>query len=322
MIRIAQLAERLGYHSAWGLDSVTPWQDPVPPESDWPQWHETLITLGFVAAQTSRIKLGAACIQLPLRDPFLFAKQISTLDVLSKGRVIAGVGLGVYRIEFLRLNPRGRKIRRGTLFDECLEAMHRFRTEGAVTFEGKYYACDQVCLIPKPVQKPFPIYMSGTTDDTFRRIARWSTGWLLSRTRAHEVAHQLDLLDPHLEAVGRHRSEIDLVVTNGLSLGKSREEATKRFRSSVYVQRQEELAKVLDPVSTNVTITDTPLEDKTRNMGGTVDDVIEQVAALQAQGITHCVLFHHAVDNVQAMCAQLQWFAEAIMPRFADRAAR
>jgi probable F420-dependent oxidoreductase len=318
LIRAAQLAERLGFYSAWGLDFVTSWHEPVLPRSEWPEWHEVMMTLSFLASQTTKIKLGTASIQLPLRDPFMLAKQAGTLDVLSKGRVILGVGLGVYRLEYLRLHPRNRKVHRGTLFDEYLEAMHRFFTEDAVSFDGKYYACDQVCLIPKPVQNPFPIYISGTTDETFKRIAKWSTGWLLSRLQAHEVGRQLELLVPYLESAGRNRKEIDLVVTNGLSLGRTREEATTRFKNSMFVRRMDVVAEILDPGSTNVQISSKPSEDKTKNLVGTVDDVIEQVAAIEAKGIDHIVLYYFAVDNVQEMCDQIQWFGESVLPKFSS----
>jgi len=172
LVQVARLAERLGFYSAWGVDFVTSWHEPVLPRAQWPEWHELMMSLSFLASHTTKIKLGTASIQMPLREPFMFAKQASTLDVLSKGRVILGVGLGVYRQEYLRLYPRNRGVHRSTLFNEYLEAMHRFLTEDAVTFDGNFYACDQLFLIPKPIQNPFPIYISGTTDETYRRVAK------------------------------------------------------------------------------------------------------------------------------------------------------
>ncbi len=310
---IVQLAERLGFYSAWGLDFMTLTDDPVPAESEWPEWHEVLTSLAFIAARTKTIRLGTGSLQLPLRDPFLVAKQAATVDVLSGGRMMLVVGLGVYRTEFQRMYPRV-KAHRGAMFEEYLEVMHRFFTEGAVSFEGEYYACEQLAMLPKPIQTPFPIYMMGTVDTTFDRIAKFSSGWLLSRAQTHLLDQRLEALDAALERFGRHRSEIDIVCTKGLSLGKTREEAFARFYECVLPERMDHMAGALK-TGEGKPSQDTELVLE-QNLIGTVDDVLEQIDQQVTQkGINHCVIYYNPVTNMQQMQDQIQWFGEAVVSK-------
>lgn len=315
MVRLVQLAERLGYHSAWGIDFMTPLDDPAPPRRAWPEWYEILVTLAFLAGHTNRIKMGTAALQVPLRDPFTLARQAASIDVLSDGRLLLGVGLGFRRIEFTRMRPRDSKLNCGRLFDEYLEAMHRFFTEDAVSIEGKHYACDQLCLIPKPLQHPFPVYMSGVTDEVFARIAKWSTGWLLARVhyQTEQLGQRMEQLQKALEEAGRHLGEIDFVITIGLSLGRTREEALNRFYDSVLPARMDGLAAeqgMSERASQDVN------QVLTYNLIGTPDDVTEQIYEIQKKKITHCVLYYNPVRNIQEMSEQIQWFGEFVLPRF------
>jgi len=313
IVRIVQLAERLGYHSAWGLDFMTPWDDPIIAHQARPEWYEILITLAFLAARTRKIRLGTASLQLPLRDPFTVARQATTLDVLSGGRLMLGVGLGFVRIEFSRMRPHDSKSHRGQMFDEYLEALHRFLTEDVVSFGGKYYACDRLCLIPKPIQDPFPLYMTGVTNNVFDRIAKWSTGWLLARSQAHQLDERLQLLDHCLEKAGRSRKDIDLVVTKGLSIGRNREEAMERFYKSVLPARMDSVATELrisgEKPSRNIS---SVLQ---QNLIGSPDDVLEQIYELERKQIDHCVLYYNPVQSVEELTDQIQWFGEAVLPR-------
>lgn len=317
LAHVVQLAERVGFHSAWGLDFMTLTDERVPPPDKWPEWHEILVSIAFIAARTSKIRLGSGSLQLPLRDPFLVAKQAGTLDVLSNGRFMLGVGLGVYRTEFQRMYPRKMKAHRGTMFEEYLEAMHRFFNEGAVSFEGKYYACDQLAMLPKPVQKPFPVYMTGTTDNTFDRIAKYASGWLLSRAQTHQLDQRIDALEKTLEKYGRRRDEIDIVCSKGLSLGRTQEEAFARFYDSVLPERMDHMAEALNIPGKR------PSQDRAlvleQNLIGTVDDVLEQIdRQIVKKGIKHCILYYNPVKNIQQMCDQLQWFGESVLPKFSS----
>jgi len=316
LVTIVQTAERLGFHSAWGLDFMTPRHDPEAVRGSLPEWYEVLTALTYLAGKTSRIRLGTGALQVPLRDPFLLARQAATLDVLSGGRFMLGVGLGTYRVEFERIRARDKGVHRGQLFVESLEALHRFFSEDIVTFTGKHYSCRDLCMVPKPVQQPFPLYITGTTDDVTNRIAAWGSGWLLSRAQSRKLDERLEQLDRSLAAVGRRRSAIDLVVSKGLSLGRSREEALERFYHSILPTR-------MDSMATALNVGGKPSEDLAmvfeQNLIGTPDDVIEQLAAVRAKSIDHCILYYFPAPDVRELLDQVQWFGEAVMPAFAGR---
>src|SRR5581483_9837883 len=133
-VRLAQAAERLGYDGVWGNDHVTAapyvrehWSEP-------PNFYEVLVTLATVGAHTRRVHLGTAVIVLPLRDPVLLAKQVATLDRMTGGRVILGVGIGAYREEFRAQAPRRATARRGDLLDEGLAALRLLFTAREATY--------------------------------------------------------------------------------------------------------------------------------------------------------------------------------------------
>jgi alkanesulfonate monooxygenase SsuD/methylene tetrahydromethanopterin reductase-like flavin-dependent oxidoreductase (luciferase family) len=110
-----------------------------------PEWYESMMSLAYLAGVTERIKLGTACIQVPRRDPFLPARQAATLDVLSGGRCLLGVGLGRLRTEFAGIRLRDdRQVHRGALLEESLHAPHPLFREEAVTFEGRHYRCPEL----------------------------------------------------------------------------------------------------------------------------------------------------------------------------------
>src|SRR5262249_51186687 len=146
---IVRAAERLRLDSAWALDFMTPVYDRHRASGAAPEWYESMTSLAYLAGGTERIKLGTACIQLPLRDPFLLARQAATLDVLSGGRCLLGLGLGHLRAEFAAIRPSDRQVHRGTLFEESLQALHRFFREETVTFDGTHYQCHELTLTPK-----------------------------------------------------------------------------------------------------------------------------------------------------------------------------
>ena len=213
LIAIAQMAERFGLDSAWVLDFMTPSYERHLQPDQLPQWYEAMVSLGFIASATQRIKLGTATIQLPLRDPFLLARQAATLDALSGGRCVLGVGLGQARSEFTGMRPADAGVHRGSLLDESLAVLHQFFNTHSVTFEGDHYHCHDLRLTPRSGEAPLPIYLAGTTERTPERVAKWATGWFLSRAQTQHLDQPIEALSVCLEAVGRDRHEIDLVVT-------------------------------------------------------------------------------------------------------------
>lgn len=306
---IIRMAERLGFYSAWVLDFMTPAYERHKLPGAAPQWYEAMQSLSYLAAMSETIRLGTATIQLPLRDPFLLARQAATLDALSGGRCLLGVALGQSRAEFIGIRPRDAAMHRGTLLEESLEALHRFFHEEVVTFEGETYQCRDLRLTPRPVQSPFPIYLAGATKEQPRRVARWGSGWLLSRAHGRSIDECVNALLPHLEAAGRERSEIELVVTKGLSLGKTEEQAFDRFNSSMLVDRMQELAREF-----RIDSNGSKQRLRSQNLIGTAESVAEQLDTVRLSGVDHCVLMYFAVSDSNELLDQLQWFGEEVLP--------
>lgn len=304
-----QLAERLGFYAAWVFDFMTPFYERHKDPDSVPEWYEAMASLCYLAGVSERIMLGTACIQMPLRDPFLLARQAATLDLLSGGRCLLGVGLGQARSEFTDTRPRDARMHRGKLLEESLQALHRFFSEHSVTIAGECYQCNDLRLTPKPVQNPFPLYIAGKTADTPKRIAKWGTGWLLSRGQADSVEERIDSLLPHLEQAQRVRSDIQLVLTKGLCLGRTHEQALARFNASMLPDRTAELSSEFG-LGTDVSMQ----RHYNQNLIGTPEQVAEQVDQVRRLGIDELVVMYFATPTVGELQDQLQWFGEEVMP--------
>jgi probable F420-dependent oxidoreductase len=171
---IAQAVERAGIDGAWVSDH------PIP-SAHWlhndPTGHDALdpfAALGFVAAFTTRLKVVANVIVLPYRNPFLTAKSAATLQTLSDGRLILGVGAGYQKVEFEALGVPFSQ--RGALSDEALEVIRLAWAGGAVVKKGRYF--NAVGNEPRPIPSPPPpIWVGGGSEKAVERAARWGDGW-------------------------------------------------------------------------------------------------------------------------------------------------
>lgn len=131
---------------------------------------ETWVTLTYLAGQTESISLGTLVTPLPFRHPPMLAKMLSTLDVLSGGRVVLGVGAGWSQVEFEGYSEWGGDKHRVDRTVEALRLILRLWTEDEVTFKGKFYEVKGAVLDPKPVQKPYPRLLFGSTGDRMLRL--------------------------------------------------------------------------------------------------------------------------------------------------------
>lgn len=151
--RYARRAEEVGFDSLWVIEHLL-----VAPALYAVSWLDPLVVLGHVAAVTERVRLGTSILVLPLRHPVLVAKEVATLDYLSGGRFILGVGSGWAEEEFrtmgVPLNERGARL------DEGLEIVRRLLTEPEVTFTGRFYAVAGVSIEPRPPRIP-PVWVAG-----------------------------------------------------------------------------------------------------------------------------------------------------------------
>jgi len=301
ILRIAREAEALGLDSLWANDHLAPWpklrqQDPRPYA-----WYEILVTTAWCASVTTRIKLGLGVIVVPFRDPLLLAKQLATLDALSGGRVLFGVGIGTVRDEFEILQPRQKKASRGAMLDESLEILALLLGQPEATFSGEHYAFEKIALDPKPVQKPFPLYISGQVSETLHRVATWATGLMVMGCLPAALRTRLDALAAEMEKAGRKMSELDVALSLAVSIEPTHERAVERFRNSQVGRRL--LGRLeLDQVVKGHLI-------------GTPDEVAERITALGEAGMTHTAPQHIAADRFEEMVEQMHRYAEDVVPR-------
>lgn len=243
--QFAQRAEELGYDSLWVSDHVVvprAYQSRYPynPSGvmgigpDTPLL-EPLATLCFVAACTERVRLGTTVLVVPMRNPVLQAKLVASLDVLSKGRVIFGAGVGWLAEEFAALDVPFEH--RGARMDEYLEVMRRLWTLEDPSYEGKYYRLGNVGFTPRPVQQPHPpVWIGGNTEPALRRAARLGDAWHAAGLEAEAIAECAARLRRYAEAAGREPSAIAVTGRIGLRLrpGEENEELARirRFQEA------------------------------------------------------------------------------------------
>ena len=175
-------------------------------------------TFGFLAAATSRLRLGTGVALVPQRNPIYTAKEICTLDWLSAGRVDFGIGVGWNKEEVEACGYRWED--RGARCDEFLEVMRRLWTEPVVDFSGKWVKFATCRLDPKPVQKPHvPIIVGGYAAPALRRAARFGAGWYGFNLDPARTRKMIERLDETLEKAGRKRGkEFEIIVTPPLSM--------------------------------------------------------------------------------------------------------
>jgi len=185
-VRIAQLAEAAGFHSMWFPDHVCM---PIGSSSAhvanasgkraYEAHHNMLdaaVTMGAVAAATSKLKLGTSVLIVPYRNPLSDARQFATVDLLSNGRLMLGVGAGWMQEEFEALGLPYAE--RGAMANECIEIFKRSWTREVVEFQGRYFKFDDISMDPKPAQKPRPpIVFGGVVPAGARRAVRNCDGF-------------------------------------------------------------------------------------------------------------------------------------------------
>jgi len=298
IIDVVKLAENLGFWAVWATDFITPTPIYGIPQGEKPDWYEPLIAIAFCAAHTTKIKLGTGLLLAPFRGPVILAKEVATIDRFSNGRMLLGLGLGMARDEFEALMPRLTKAHRGTMMDECIELLTRlFSDENDVVFEGHYHAVSGANLFPKPLQRPFPIYVPCRSKDAHERVAKWGLG---ITAPAYTLQPHIEALKPLLEANGRTLNDIDIIAEGEVFFGKNREEAGDRYSKTRHGQfrlRRQPLDQVLD-----------------QNWIGTVDEIVEKMSRLKEQGLKHFNILHVPADTLSERKELMQRFAEEVMP--------
>jgi probable F420-dependent oxidoreductase len=275
VVTLAREAEALGYESLWTTDHVLMAADQPEPYGT---ILEAAITLGYVAALTERIRLGTSVIVLPQREPVLVAKQAATLDVLSNGRMILGVGAGWNEREFGYLgasfHDRGRRL------DEYIQALRTLWSEPDPRFDGKFVHLADVSFQPRPVQAGGPpIWLGGGSRAALRRAATLCDGW-------HAVGVTVEEFAAGMETIRALAGERTVVGSVRLRAAVGRTLANQRSaRGGVQTQ-----------------------------LSGSREEVVERIQAYAAAGATELVL-HFGADDLEANLADMRHFAEEIPAR-------
>jgi probable F420-dependent oxidoreductase len=149
---------------------------------------DPFVGLGVAAAQSTALRLLTYATVLPYRNPFLLAKTVATLDRLSGGRVVLGVGTGYLRGEFEALGIEFDE--RNALFDEAITILRQAWTGEPATFQGRHFRARDIVCRPTPLQEKIPIWIGGNSALTRHRVAQWADGWLPIQTQGHQVSRR------------------------------------------------------------------------------------------------------------------------------------
>ena len=222
MIDVAQHAEAAGIESVWTFehvmvpihyDSKYPYDRsgkmPIAPEG----WFvDPLIALSHVAAATETLRLGTGVNIFPQTNPLLFAKQTASLDVLSRGRLTLGLGIGWLAEEYRAMGTPFE--RRGARFDDYLAAVKKVWTGDVVQHESDFLSWHGFKSHPTPAQKPHPpILMGGTSDKTLKRVVEVADGWYAPSDSRRLLNEKLSKLRQFADDAGRAFESIDITTS-------------------------------------------------------------------------------------------------------------
>ncbi len=321
LIDVAQAAEALGFeavsvrdHLIFDGSYITSGMLGIDVPGDDRTMLEALETLTFVAHATRTIRLGTSVLILPNRHPLLLAKQTSTLDFLSGGRLLLGLGVGPNRTEtsedttllgghraslareydsFGAYGPRGSRM------EEYFTAMVQLWTEDRPSFQGEYVHYEDVLMFPKTVQKPYPpIVVGGRSPASRRRAARWDAGWLPSQASVEDVRGGVDDLRQRRAEAGLAGVPAIIGINMHSIIADTVEraiDAAAPTLGSHFVDRQAYFE---------------------RTLSGDVDTFIERVIAYRDAGTTYVEL-KPVVPSIEALIEQLRVVSEQVMPAVA-----
>jgi probable F420-dependent oxidoreductase len=308
ILPIALLAEELGYDSVWGNDHMTTQRYVQREFVDPPSYYEPLVTFTWVAARTTRLKVCTCVLVLPMRHVVVAAKQVATLDQLSGGRVILGVGTGAYREEYAALFPDAKDVHRGTIVEEGMQALRQLFTERRVTFRGRYVRFENVECFPKPQQARLPIYAGGNHPEVRRRAGALGDGWLPAVLSPDEIRRGVDDVRRAAERAGRDPSAIDIAPQLVVSIGRTRAEALRRFHGS-------QLAKHLESLrSTTLREQAGGFED--RNLLGSPGEISDRIRAYVEAGVTTLAGMLFVANTVAEFRESMDLFGREVLPNF------
>ncbi|MFQ5933710.1 MAG: LLM class flavin-dependent oxidoreductase [Dehalococcoidia bacterium] len=289
--KFAEAIEGMSFDSLWvteGLVNEMPALDIV-------------MALGAFVHHTHHITVGTCVLLMPLRNPAILAKEIATLDYLSGGRVVLGVGVGGSD----NSSPAGFQVcgvnvkERGARTDEALEIMTKLWTGTPVSHEGQFYSFGDIKMEPRPVQQPHPpIWAGGAAEGVLRRTARWCDGFVPMGVSSTEYVRLWDRIERYGERFRRDTSRITRAVHLYYCLAGSREEARAVARDTLAKRYGYEPS----------------LHDDDRYAFGTVEDCMETIEGFLESGVTHFVF--NTARPLPEVLGDVERLGTEIMPRF------
>jgi probable F420-dependent oxidoreductase len=285
----ARMAEDHNFHSVWATDSTLP---------GYP-WLDGLSVIGGVVAVTSRVQVGTSIFVAARRNPVLLAHAFASLDYLSGGRFIFGVGVAERDLRPQEFAIAGVPIeRRGRVTDEYLDLIPRLWSESSVTHHGEFFSCDQITVEPKPVRPGgIPIWVGGRVDESLRRAARLGAAWMPTLITPAEYAPGWAQLNEYAEAAGRQPGSIHGAVYCFASIGPSYEAARAVLAPNIEA------------------IFHAPFDAfEGFCLVGTPDHWLEQIGRYVDSGVRHVNMLLYTND----LLADVQQIGDEVAPRLAD----
>jgi probable F420-dependent oxidoreductase len=235
LTKVARRAEELGFSSVWVFDRLLhPLQPQVPypiGDGSLPDVYRRVLDpvemLTFVAARTERVRLGTSVLNIPWYNPVLLARRLTTLDVLSGGRLQLGFGIGwlpdEYEAAGVPWSARGKRA------DETLRTLKAWWTSDPVQVEGTFFRISKSYVSLKPVQKPHPpIYMAAYTAPAMKRAAREADGWFPVGVPLSAVGQMFDGMKQMVEQAGRNPATFKLILRGNLDFTDSGRNVERR----------------------------------------------------------------------------------------------
>jgi probable F420-dependent oxidoreductase len=285
-LELAKNAELLGIDSIWISDHVvlpTIYQDRFSEVL-----YDPFVLLSSIAANTKKISLGTSVIIVPYRNPIVVAKMISTIDVLSEGRIVLGVGPGWMEEEFnilgIPFNERGQRT------DEYINIFKEVWEKDEPQFEGEFYSFSKIKFYPKPIQKPHPpIWIGGISKKAIARAVELGNGWHPVWLSPDQMEEKIHYLKGVAEKKGRNLDNFVLSIRNRLRILK-----TTKVKKPEFTESRGEY---------------------TFSFHGTTEEIIHKIKQFESIGVSH-IIFDLDVENNNEMFRTIEQFAHDIMPVF------
>jgi probable F420-dependent oxidoreductase len=201
LVAAVELAEEHGFTDVWATDHVLIGHDAA---EDYGRLYEAITTLAWVAGRSRAIRLGASVIVVPMRNAVVLAKELATLDELSEGRLIAGMGVGWNAHEFGNVGVSELFHRRGAYLEETIAVCRHLWSGSTEPFAGRFHAFEDFVFGPLPAQGAnLPIWIGGRDERALRRVGRLADAYHASATSPAAYAPRVEIIRTAAEAAGR-----------------------------------------------------------------------------------------------------------------------